>query len=260
MDERICIEDFEFSDLKDIWPTESQLQKLNSTIFPNFSIPNIKRYIATIHLRDINVKCNQLEEFQKYLLTIFLKSFLDNFHRINYKEAVIEYCPSISFQEIIDKSDGQNSDSRIKENSDSTANYQNNILTTDYQNSNLSTDYQNSDSTINENGDSTIKEDTDSTIKEDSDSTIKENGDLITNDTEYTNFYCKIKPNNLKIEKTKLKSTNKVKHIAFNSHLIPQILIRHLLIIFPLTLSILIIKTINKYHLKDIIYHSAKKF
>ena len=195
-------------------------------------------------------------------MTIFLNVFLANYHRMKDKESVNQSCDACSFDDNIDESDGQNSDlTPDDQNTDSITDDQYIDLTPDDQNTDsitddqyidLTQDDQNSDSTKNENGDSTI-------INY-NDSIIKENSDLITNDTLYTKFNCKIDPNNLKIEKTKLKSTIKVNHIQFKTHIIPQILIPNLLIIFPLTLSILVIKTINKYHINDIIFHSPKKF
>ena len=181
--EKIYIKDFEYEVLEDIWPTVSQLQELNLQKIPDFTKFNINDY-SNIKLTNIE-SIYELDYRQKYLLTIFLNVFLDNYHRMKDTESVNRSCDASSFKDNIDESDGQNSDL--------TPDDQNTGSITDIQYIDLTQDDQNSDSTKNENGNSTIKNY--------SDSIIKENSDLITNDTQYTKFNCKIDPNNLKIEK-----------------------------------------------------------
>ena len=232
--DKIYIKYFHYEVSEDIWPTVSQLQELNLQKIPDFTEFNINNYL-NIKVTDINSEYKKLDIYEKYLLIIYLNVFLANYHRMKDTESDTECSDISSFEDNIDidEPDGQNSD-----------------LTPDDQNTDSITDDHNSDLTKNENGDSTIKNY--------SDSIIKENSDLITNDTQYTEFNCKINPNNLKIDNPKLKSIIKIQLSEFKSHLIPHIFIPYLFIISTLTLSILIIKTINKYHLKDIIYHSMK--
>ena len=226
--ERIYIKGFEFNDLQDIWPTVSQLQMIYSNLGVAVTFDETLRYLTEIQLKDINLDTIESNS-QKYSLLLYLEAFLNNYHGMINKESVKEYCNSIFIQDNTDESDSQSSDLTLNDQySDSISDDENNDSTTDYHNSNVTTDYQDSN--------------------------------LIINDTQYTEFNCKIDPNNLKIEKTKLRSIIKIKQIEYKSHIIPQILIANLLIIFPLTLSILIIKRINKYHLNDIIYHSLKGF
>ena len=184
--EKIYIKGFEYENLEDIWPTVSQLQELNLQKIPDFTKFNITDYL-NIQVTNINSKYKRLDCCQKYLLTIFLNVFLANYHRMKDKESVNQSCDACSFEDNINESDGQNSDlTSDSQNSDLTSDDQNTDSITDDQNCNLTTDDQYSDSIKNENGDSTIK---------------NENSDLITNDTQYTKYNCKINPNNLKIEK-----------------------------------------------------------
>ena len=233
--DKIYIKYFHYEVSEDIWPTMSQLQELQSETIASFLDFDTQEYL-NIKVTDFESKYI-LDYRQKYLLTIFLKVFLDNYHRMKDKESLTESWDTSSFEDNIDEPDGQNRD-----------------LTPDGQNSDLTPDDQNTDSITDDQNTDLTKND------QNTDLTKNENGDLITNDTQYTKFNCKIDPNNLKIDKTKLKSTIKIKQIEYKSHIIPQILIANLLIIFPLTLLILVIKIINKYHINDIIYHSPKKF
>ena len=74
--------------------------------------------------------------------------------------------------------------------------------------------------------------------------------DSITNENQYT-----------EIEKIKLQpDIDKINHIELKSNITALAFLPKMLVILPLTLSILITKIINRHNIKDTIYHSTNKF
>ena len=180
------------------------------------------------------------KQYNRIALYIFLRAFLENYHKIPGKELSDSAYPVT--KELIKPLDIKTC-------------YDENFDISSTENSNSLKDSKYDDSTDSECNDSTIKDNSNSIIDgENNDSTVKENSDSTTNDYQYTENCCILNSYNFQIGTTKFIDTINIHNIESMRNITALFLILQLLIIFPFFLLKLLIEINNKHHLKDIIY------